>query len=126
MFEISPTLVRYDIVEPSTASSAHGIQSLSELAKSAGQVSGEPLRKPIDNFYQTDPVSRASPTMAKATQVSVGVNDQSSALQHFCLRIFWLRCLRWLFISSPKQAFVHRLPMDQVEPQSVGSLSSFG
>ena len=32
---------------------------------------GTPFRKPIANFYQTDPISRASPTMAKCTQAFV-------------------------------------------------------
>jgi NADH-quinone oxidoreductase subunit G len=33
----------------------------------AGEISDSPLASPIANFYQTDPISRASPTMAKCT-----------------------------------------------------------
>jgi NADH-quinone oxidoreductase subunit G len=33
-----------------------------------GEVSSTPLRSPIDNFYMTDPISRASATMAACTE----------------------------------------------------------
>ncbi|KAN0063954.1 ndufs1 NADH-ubiquinone oxidoreductase subunit [Thecaphora frezii] len=69
MFEISPTLVRYDVAEPSTTSAPLAIESLAQLSKSP--VLGTPLLRPIQNFYQTDPVSRASPTMAKCVQAFV-------------------------------------------------------
>jgi len=38
-------------------------------------VSGAPLKKPISNFYQTDPVSRASVTMAQCTRAFVSGED---------------------------------------------------
>ncbi|SPO32697.1 probable NADH dehydrogenase (ubiquinone) 78K chain precursor [Ustilago trichophora] len=69
MFEISPTLVRYEVAEPSTTSAALAVEELAKLAKSS--VSGTPLLRPIQNFYQTDPISRASPTMAKCTAAFV-------------------------------------------------------
>ncbi|CDR99008.1 probable NADH dehydrogenase (ubiquinone) 78K chain precursor [Sporisorium scitamineum] len=69
MFEISPTLVRYEVAEPSTTSAPLAVEELSKLAKSS--VSGTPLLRPIQNFYQTDPISRASPTMAKCTAAFV-------------------------------------------------------
>lgn len=69
MFEISPTLVRYEVAEPSTTSAPLAVEELSKLAKS--KVSGTPLLRPIQNFYQTDPISRASPTMAKCTAAFV-------------------------------------------------------
>ena len=69
MFEISPTLVRYDLAEPSTTSAPLAVEELAKLAKSS--VSGAPLLRPIQNFYQTDPISRASPTMAKCTAAFV-------------------------------------------------------
>ncbi|KAF9237136.1 Ndufs1, NADH-ubiquinone oxidoreductase 75kD subunit (775) [Melanogaster broomeanus] len=50
MWEISPTLVRHDVTEPTSV------------------VSGAPFKKPITNFYQTDPISRASVTMAQCTR----------------------------------------------------------
>ncbi|SPO30338.1 probable NADH dehydrogenase (ubiquinone) 78K chain precursor [Ustilago trichophora] len=69
MFEISPTLVRYEVAEPSTTSAPLAVEELAKLAKSS--VSGTPLLRPIENFYQTDPISRASPTMAKCTAAFV-------------------------------------------------------
>ncbi|PWN48172.1 putative NADH dehydrogenase 78K chain precursor [Violaceomyces palustris] len=69
MFEVSPTLVRYDVAEPSTTSAPLAVEGLAELAKSSA--SGAPLLRPIQNFYQTDPVSRASPTMAKCVSAFV-------------------------------------------------------
>jgi len=69
MFEISPTLVRYEVAEPSTTSAPLAVEELAKLAKSS--VSGTPLLRPIQNFYQTDPISRASPTMAKCTAAFV-------------------------------------------------------
>lgn len=59
MWEISPTLVRYDITEPTSAEVAlAGLRTLA--AKAAGvKLSGVVFQKPISNFYQTDPISRA-------------------------------------------------------------------
>lgn len=59
MWEVSPTLVRYDVTEPTSRDVAlAGLKSL--IAGTAqAKVTGTPLKKPIDNFYQTDPVSRA-------------------------------------------------------------------
>lgn len=59
MWEISPTLLRYDTLEStSTDVALAGLKTLA--AGTAGaKVSGAPLKKPIDNFYQTDPISRA-------------------------------------------------------------------
>ncbi|KDN52979.1 putative NADH dehydrogenase 78K chain precursor [Tilletiaria anomala UBC 951] len=71
MFDISPTLVRYDIAEQTSAANAlAGIDSLVQ-GGDAKKVSGAPLFRPITNFYQTDPISRASPTMAKCVKAFV-------------------------------------------------------
>lgn len=68
MWEISPTLVRYDVVEPTSVDVAvAGLSTLVAQTASA-KVSGTPFRKPITNFYQTDPISRASVTMAQCTR----------------------------------------------------------
>lgn len=65
--EISPALTRYDVIEtPSTAQ-----LGLSTLKKSGVQSTGEVLTSIIKNFYRTDPISRASSTMAKCTKVWV-------------------------------------------------------
>jgi len=59
MWEISPTLVRYDVTEPTSVDVAlAGLKTLVTATKDA-KISGAPLRKPISNFYQTDPISRA-------------------------------------------------------------------
>ena len=69
MYDLSPTLVRYDVAEPTSAQTA--IAGLDALAKAgdAKKISGAPLFRPITNFYQTDPISRASPTMAKVSKI---------------------------------------------------------
>ncbi|TFY77408.1 hypothetical protein EWM64_g6603 [Hericium alpestre] len=68
MWDISPTLVRYDTVERTSTDVA--LAGLRELAKrtASAKVGGQPLRRPITNFYQTDVVSRASVTMAQCTR----------------------------------------------------------
>ena len=59
MWEISPTLIRYDVTEPtSTETVIAGLKTLIAGTSSA-KVSGKPFKKPIENFYQTDPISRA-------------------------------------------------------------------
>lgn len=59
MWEISPTLVRYDVTERTSPDLAlAGLQSL-VAATATVKVSGTPFTKPISNFYQTDPISRA-------------------------------------------------------------------
>jgi NADH dehydrogenase (ubiquinone) Fe-S protein 1 len=59
MWEVSPTLVRYDVTEPtSTEVATAGLKALVERTKGA-KITGDIFRKPITNFYQTDPISRA-------------------------------------------------------------------
>ena len=69
LWEISPTLVRYDITEPTSSEVA--LLGLKELiAKTAtAKFTNTPYTKPISNFYQTDPISRAS------VDFFLGVND---------------------------------------------------
>lgn len=59
LWEISPALVRYDVTEPTSVDVAlAGLKVIAD--KAAGVIAtGAPLRKPIRNFYQTDPISRA-------------------------------------------------------------------
>src|SRR5271156_5660887 len=54
LWEISPTLVRYDVTEPTSVDVAlAGLKVI--VNKTAGsEVTGAPIRKPISNFYQTD------------------------------------------------------------------------
>ena len=58
MAEMSPALSRYDIVEPtSTQVAALGRVQLVDQNK-ASKVTGEPLRRVIENFFFTDVISR--------------------------------------------------------------------
>ena len=64
MAEVSPNLVRYGNVETANFFA----QSLAMAQKVSSQLSKEPIdvhKKVLEDFYQTDAVSRASPTMAK-------------------------------------------------------------
>ena len=60
LWEISPTLVRYDVMEPTSSEVASlGLKEL--IAKTTtAKFTNTPYTKPISNFYQTDPISRAS------------------------------------------------------------------
>ncbi|KAG2088947.1 Ndufs1, NADH-ubiquinone oxidoreductase 75kD subunit (775) [Suillus discolor] len=75
MWDISPTLVRYDVAERTSPEVAvAGLQTIAANTASA-KVSGKPFLKPISNFYQTDPISRASVTMAQCTRAFVKGED---------------------------------------------------
>lgn len=71
LWEISPTLTRYDVTEPTSVDVAlAGLKHL--CVKTTGaQISGAIFERPISNFYQTDPISRASVTMAQCTRAFV-------------------------------------------------------
>lgn len=59
MWEISPSLVRYDVTERTSAEIASlGLKTAAALSGST-KISGAPFVKAIANFYQTDPISRA-------------------------------------------------------------------
>ena len=66
MWEISPTLCRYDTIEPASAELAQvGFASLAKQLKGSKADAAEKLALPVKNFYQTDVVSRSSVTMAQ-------------------------------------------------------------
>ncbi|KAF5350664.1 hypothetical protein D9756_008524 [Leucocoprinus leucothites] len=68
MWEISPALVRYDITEKtSTEIALAGIKAIKDRTAGA-KIGGAAFKKPVSNFYQTDPISRASVTMAQCTR----------------------------------------------------------
>ncbi|KAG6873842.1 hypothetical protein C0995_010454 [Termitomyces sp. Mi166 len=74
LWELAPSLVRYDVTEcVSPEVALLGLDGLSKKRKGeVGKKIGEAVfRKPIDNFYQTDVVSRASKTMAECTRAFV-------------------------------------------------------
>ena len=73
MWELAPSLVRYDTLEhTSTDIALVGLNTLAARTVSA-TVGGAPFLKPISNFYQTDPISRAyvSPFFSYRFQVSL-------------------------------------------------------
>lgn len=75
MWEISPTLVRYGVAEPTSPDVAlAGLAPLGTKTKDVA-ISGAAFKKPISNFYQTDPISRASVTMAQCTRSFVKGED---------------------------------------------------
>ncbi|XP_053987042.1 NADH-ubiquinone oxidoreductase 75 kDa subunit, mitochondrial [Hylaeus volcanicus] len=68
--EIAPHLVRYGNVEPAN----YFAQSLELSKESNVSLASNPLdvkQKTLDNFFMTDAISRASPTMAKCVQAVI-------------------------------------------------------
>jgi NADH dehydrogenase (ubiquinone) Fe-S protein 1 len=56
MEEISPVLRRYDLVEPSSLGALSKVQLVDQ--NKGAKTTGAPLKKPIENFYFTDVISR--------------------------------------------------------------------
>jgi len=56
MYEIAPSLVRYDIVEPPSLGPL-GLKFVADSNKGS-KITGEPLKKVIEDFYLTDVISR--------------------------------------------------------------------
>ncbi|KAI5800261.1 hypothetical protein DFH27DRAFT_591249 [Peziza echinospora] len=72
MEEISPALTRYDIIEPASMAAA-GIkaQLVDANRGETRKAKGEKLKKPIENFYFTDVISRSSKTMARCSAANM-------------------------------------------------------
>ncbi|KAJ3089714.1 NADH dehydrogenase (ubiquinone) 78K chain precursor, 5-prime end [Quaeritorhiza haematococci] len=66
MAEVSPTLVAYDHVEPSSFAKL-GLQQMA----CASEPDATPFELPIKDYYMTDPISRSSVTMAKCSQTFI-------------------------------------------------------
>ncbi|KAI9814522.1 MAG: NADH dehydrogenase (ubiquinone) 78K chain precursor, 5-prime end [Phylliscum demangeonii] len=78
MNDLSPTLSRYDIVEPtSRAIAALGKIQLVDQNRGA-KMAGAPLKKVVENFYFTDVISRSSPTMARCSAAKATGNAQTN------------------------------------------------
>ena len=59
MWELSPSLVRHDAIESTSVDiAAVGLKAI-VAATATAKVTGAAFQKPISNFYQTDPISRA-------------------------------------------------------------------
>ena len=67
MVEIAPVLDQIDVVTPSDWT-AFG---------QAGSMDPAPFATPIGNFYMTDPISRASATMAACTEAFAGAGEKT-------------------------------------------------
>lgn len=78
MEEISPALRRYDIVEQAS----RDIASLSKVQlvdqNKGSKAVGQPLIKPIENFFFTDVISRSSPTMARCSAAKETGNPETN------------------------------------------------
>jgi NADH-quinone oxidoreductase subunit G len=61
MYRIAPQLMRIDQLTPAPAG------ELADLARAEGPMSAEPFRSPVTDFYMTNPVARASKTMAECS-----------------------------------------------------------
>jgi NADH dehydrogenase (ubiquinone) Fe-S protein 1 len=60
MFDVAPSLTRYDVVE-SASLGAMGLKFVGEANKGS-KISGEPLTRVIHDFYLTDAISRRYPS----------------------------------------------------------------
>lgn len=56
MYDVAPSLSRYDIIEPASLA-AVGMRFVGELNKGS-KSTGEALENPIKDFYLTDVISR--------------------------------------------------------------------
>ncbi|KAL7415972.1 Ndufs1, NADH-ubiquinone oxidoreductase 75kD subunit (775) [Mrakia frigida] len=69
MWDLSPTLVRYENIEkPSVDVTLQGLRQLSSSLKGSKATAGEKFSLPVKNFYQTDVISRSSVTMAQCSR----------------------------------------------------------
>ncbi|KAF2216634.1 hypothetical protein CERZMDRAFT_33836 [Cercospora zeae-maydis SCOH1-5] len=78
MEEISPALRRYDIVEP-TSKELQALSKVQLVEQNKGATaSGEPLKKPIENFYFTNTITRSSPTMARCSAAKAAKDPRTN------------------------------------------------
>jgi NADH-quinone oxidoreductase subunit G len=61
MYKVAPQLMRIDQLTPAPTA------ELADLAKAEGPMSAEPFRSPVTDFYMTNPIARASKTMAECS-----------------------------------------------------------
>ncbi|QRV98717.1 NADH-ubiquinone oxidoreductase 78 kDa subunit [Ceratobasidium sp. AG-Ba] len=80
MWDISPTLVRYDVAEKTSLGVAQ--VGLNLLGQNKETAKGGAFEKVIKNFYMTDPISRASVTMAQCTRAFVPGSKVSSSVDN--------------------------------------------
>jgi NADH-quinone oxidoreductase subunit G len=61
MYKVAPQLMRID------QRTAAPTNELADLAKAKGPMSGEAFHSPVTDFYMTNPIARASKTMAECS-----------------------------------------------------------
>ncbi|KAI9774819.1 MAG: NADH dehydrogenase (ubiquinone) 78K chain precursor, 5-prime end [Geoglossum simile] len=76
MEEISPTLARYDVVEPVSLPALSRTQLVDQ--NKGSKAAGAPLKKVIEDFYFTDAISRSSPTMARCSAAKTTGNPNTN------------------------------------------------
>ncbi|MBC8037986.1 MAG: NADH-quinone oxidoreductase subunit G [Rhizobiales bacterium] len=72
MYTIAPHLARLDQLTPANAG------ELADLAKAEGKMSSEPFRSSIKDFYLTNPIARASRTMAECSALKNARNLEAA------------------------------------------------
>ncbi|KAF1961057.1 NADH-quinone oxidoreductase [Byssothecium circinans] len=76
MEEISPALRSYDVVEPVSLPGLSKVQLVDQ--NKGSKATGQALKKPIENFYFTDSISRNSPTMARCSAAKSQKNPETN------------------------------------------------
>jgi len=66
IFKIAPHLMRIDQIEPGDASGVKALAAKSAVADKA------PFRSPVEDFYLTNPIARASAVMAECSRLASG------------------------------------------------------
>ncbi|EKG21039.1 NADH:ubiquinone oxidoreductase 75kDa subunit conserved site [Macrophomina phaseolina MS6] len=78
MEEISPALRRYDVVEKTGLAELSKVQLVDQ--NKGAPTTDAPLKKPIENFFFTDAISRNSPTMARCSAAKAAKDPHTNFL----------------------------------------------
>jgi NADH-quinone oxidoreductase subunit G len=66
MFKATPHLMRIDQIEPGDAS------AIKTIARRGGNVEKTPFKSPVEDYYLTNPIARASAVMAECSRLASG------------------------------------------------------
>jgi NADH-quinone oxidoreductase subunit G len=66
IFKVAPHLMRVDQIEAGNAA------DLKTLAGKGGKVEKAPFKSPVEDFYLTNPIARASAIMAECSRLASG------------------------------------------------------
>ena len=70
MYQISPSLSRYDIIEPASLPGM-GVKFMGDVNKGS-KSSGEPLRRVIEDYYLTDVITRRYDSSFSPIEIEFG------------------------------------------------------